>query len=211
VLLVASDESPEEWRERLAFAGTVLTLSPLPDEDAALTGAAAVGAAARMIGAIAPSSLAAAIRSELAGRKPEQIQRNVERALESFASFEAQAGCVVEGVASTCAAAESPEWVKLEAEPTSLSAPDIHGAATSEVVRTGLWRSMRPEIDDALCKRCSWICSTLCPDAAIDVGPDREPIIDYDHCKGCLLCVAVCPSHAIRAEPETGTTSGGGA
>ena len=202
VLLIASDESPEVWRERLAVAGTVLTLVPLPGEDAGLTGAAAVGAAARLIGGISASSLEAAIRSELAGLDPEPLQRNVERALESFASFALREGCVVEGVASTCAAAASPEWVTLEPEPTLLSAPDIHGAATSERVRTGLWRSMRPVVDYSLCKRCSWICSTLCPDAAIDVGPEREPIIDYDHCKGCLLCVAVCPSHAIRAEPE---------
>jgi Pyruvate/2-oxoacid:ferredoxin oxidoreductase delta subunit len=27
------------------------------------------------------------------------------------------------------------------------------------------------------------------------------PRIDLDHCKGCLVCVAVCPPHAIRAVP----------
>jgi pyruvate ferredoxin oxidoreductase gamma subunit len=27
-------------------------------------------------------------------------------------------------------------------------------------------------------------------------------VIDYDHCKGCLVCAAVCPPHAIRVEPE---------
>ena len=95
-----------------------------------------------------------------------------------------------------------PEWVELEAEPTFLAAPDIHGAATSERVPTGLWRTMRPVIDESMCNRCSWICSTLCPDGAIDVGADREPIIDYDHCKGCMVCVSVCPPHAIRIEPE---------
>jgi pyruvate ferredoxin oxidoreductase gamma subunit len=45
------------------------------------------------------------------------------------------------------------------------------------------------------------VCSTLCPDSAIRVE-DGRPVIDYDHCKGCLICVAVCPPHAIRAEPE---------
>jgi pyruvate ferredoxin oxidoreductase gamma subunit len=209
VLLIASDTPADVWRERLAVAGRVLTLPREPDEDVALAGAAAVGAAARLIGGISASSLEAAIHSELAGLKPDQVRHNVTRALASFAAFESLAGCVVEGATSTCAAAEPPAWVELELEPTSLSAPDIHGSATSDAVRTDLWRSMRPVIDHDLCKRCSWICSTLCPDAAIDVGSLREPIIDYDHCKGCLVCVAVCPSHAIRAEPETDLASSG--
>jgi pyruvate ferredoxin oxidoreductase gamma subunit len=34
------------------------------------------------------------------------------------------------------------------------------------------------------------------------VDAERRPSVDYDHCKGCLVCVAVCPAHAIRAEPE---------
>jgi pyruvate ferredoxin oxidoreductase gamma subunit len=42
----------------------------------------------------------------------------------------------------------------------------------------------------------------LCPDSAIKVEPDHTPRIDFDHCKGCMVCVAVCPPHAIRAEPE---------
>jgi pyruvate ferredoxin oxidoreductase gamma subunit len=46
------------------------------------------------------------------------------------------------------------------------------------------------------------VCSTLCPDSAIRVLADGRPEIDYDHCKGCLICVGVCPPHAIRAIPE---------
>jgi pyruvate ferredoxin oxidoreductase gamma subunit len=75
-------------------------------------------------------------------------------------------------------------------------------------VRTGLWRTMRPVIDYDLCNRCSWVCSTFCPDSAISVDEDRTPRIDYDHCKGCMICVAVCPPHAIRAVPERLAMSG---
>jgi pyruvate ferredoxin oxidoreductase gamma subunit len=46
------------------------------------------------------------------------------------------------------------------------------------------------------------VCSTLCPDSAIRVRPNGAPEIDYDHCKGCMICVAVCPPHAIVATPE---------
>jgi pyruvate ferredoxin oxidoreductase gamma subunit len=58
-------------------------------------------------------------------------------------------------------------------------------------------------IDDDLCRGCHWLCSSLCPDAAISADAEGRPRIDYDHCKGCLVCVAVCPPHAIRAVPES--------
>ena len=74
--------------------------------------------------------------------------------------------------------------------------------ANSVQVRTGLWRTMRPVIDLARCNRCTWVCGSFCPDSAIAVDEEGYPRIDYDHCKGCLICVAVCPPHASRAVPE---------
>ncbi|MFM1892663.1 MAG: hypothetical protein RLZ44_1740, partial [Pseudomonadota bacterium] len=50
-------------------------------------------------------------------------------------------------------------------------------------------------------KGCWWVCGSYCPDGAIAVE-DGLPVIDYDHCKGCMVCVAQCPSHAIEAVPE---------
>jgi pyruvate ferredoxin oxidoreductase gamma subunit len=97
-----------------------------------------------------------------------------------------------------------PDWVDLPFETARVSAPAIHAALTSELVDTGLWRSLRPEIDYDLCKGCWWVCSSLCPDGAIHVENGR-PVIDYDHCKGCLVCLAVCPPHAISAHTEAVT------
>ena len=174
-LVIVSAEAPDIWRERLGVSGMILTLPPGSEEDAALTGVASVGAAARLIGRISARSLEDAIRLELGGLAPSIVERSVDRARRSFSSLGARAGCVTEGEDSPRAAAVPPEWVKLESEPTFLSAPDIHGSATSELVATGLWRTMRPVIDETLCNRCSWICSTLCPDAAIDVDSDRKP------------------------------------
>ena len=61
---------------------------------------------------------------------------------------------------------------------------------------------MRPVIDYDKCNACAWICSTYCPDGAINVRADGYPDIDYDHCKGCLICVAQCPPHAIESVAE---------
>ena len=83
-----------------------------------------------------------------------------------------------------------------------LRATAIHAAATSVEVKTGLWRTMRPVIELERCNRCHWVCGTLCPDGAIEVDAEGAPRIDYDHCKGCLVCVAVCPRHAIGSIPE---------
>ena len=70
------------------------------------------------------------------------------------------------------------------------------------LVKTGAWRTMRPVVEEARCNRCWWICSTFCPDGAITVNEKNLPEIDYDHCKGCLICVAQCPPHAIEAVSE---------
>jgi pyruvate ferredoxin oxidoreductase gamma subunit len=210
VLLIATNEQSHVWQTRLGFSGQVLTLDPRQEESEVESeqpqpptplGATCVGAAARMIGVISFETLEAALREELAGLAPAMIERNVEQTRRGFDQLAPHRSCVVESDERPRALAK-PEWVELSREPVSLSAPDILAAATSERVPTGLWRTMRPEIDYQYCNHCSWICSTLCPDAAIDVGEQREPIIDYDHCKGCLLCAAVCPPHAIRIEPE---------
>jgi pyruvate ferredoxin oxidoreductase gamma subunit len=47
------------------------------------------------------------------------------------------------------------------------------------------------------------VCSEFCPDSAIKVNAENYPEIDYEHCKGCLICVAQCPSHAITPIPES--------
>jgi pyruvate ferredoxin oxidoreductase gamma subunit len=92
--------------------------------------------------------------------------------------------------------------VELPFEPASVSAPVIHAGLTSVEVKTGLWRTLRPVIDYDHCKRCWWVCSSFCPDGAINVV-DGTPQIDYDHCKGCMVCLAQCPPHAISAIAES--------
>lgn len=40
-------------------------------------------------------------------------------------------------------------------------------------------------------------CYVFCPDTAISVTSNREPVVDYDHCKGCGICVRECPRGTI--------------
>jgi pyruvate ferredoxin oxidoreductase gamma subunit len=206
VLLISSAVKPEVWQERLNFPGLVLTFpaeaevaDPLEHK---FVGAACAGAAARLVSVITRDALARAVREELAPLGEAVVARNLDHALPAYDLMAGQAGCVSEGLGSLAEAYEKPQWVDIPFENAGTSAPAIFAPATSEQVSTGLWRTMRPVIDHAHCRRCAWICSTLCPDSTISVNVEGYPQIDYDHCKGCLICMANCPAHAIRAVPE---------
>jgi len=205
-LMINSAESAEVWTKRLSAAGKVVIL-PVSAETGnhsatPLVGAACAGAAARLVGSIGRASLARAIEDEMRDFSKDIVEKNLAHALAAYDAMAPHAGSVSEGAETGARDYATPDWIELPIDPARISAPDIHAAATSVEVRTGLWRTTRPIIDDEHCKRCSWICSTLCPDGAIDVDAQGTPSIDYDHCKGCLVCVAVCPPHAIRAVPE---------
>jgi pyruvate ferredoxin oxidoreductase gamma subunit len=204
VLLINSDESPEIWQQRLNIHNTILTLPAETEERAELRfiGAACSAAAARLLGVISRESLTQAIRDEIAPLGGALVEANLNKALTAFDLMESYSGTVKERQDITATDYESPDWIDLPFEDARIAAPAIHAAATSVEVKTGLWRTLRPVIDYSRCNRCWWVCSTFCPDGAIDVDSDGQPRIDYDHCKGCMVCVAQCPPHAIEAVSE---------
>lgn len=205
LLLIASTEESETWRDRLKLSGPVLTLRVESDHEDSilLIGAACVGAAARLVGAISRDHLAEAIRCELEGLGSDAVDRNLDVALGSFDGMSIHEGRVRPAPPERLNLSHRPDWIDLRYETPGRAAAVIHAGPTSDRVKTGLWRTQRPVIDYEHCRHCTWVCGTLCPDGTIDVGVDGEPIIDLDHCKGCMLCAAVCPSHAIRIEPES--------
>lgn len=206
VLLINSLETAESWTARLNFKGPVLVLPAKAEvadrAELPFVGAMCAGAAARLAGVIRRESLEAALREELAPLGEEIVVKNVEHARWAFDAMQRHDGLVTEAPELSVAQTPRPGLISLPFEEARVAAPEVFAAATSVEVKTGLWRTMRPVIDYGLCNRCNWVCSTLCPDSAIRVLADGRPEIDYDHCKGCLICVAVCPPHAIRAIPE---------
>ena len=156
------------------------------------------------MGAISRKSLEGAIRSELHVLGEQVIDENLKRGLDAYDAFAPYAGRATESAELRADEAVGPDWVDVPNDDATLGAPDIHRAATSVEVRTGLWRTLRPVIDRELCHGCHWVCVTFCPDGAITADAEGAPQIDYDHCKGCLVCAEVCPPHAIRAVPERG-------
>ena len=204
ILLINSKDPPEVWRERLHMSGSVLTTPPLASEEEELRyiGAVCAGAAARLVGSISRQALEGAVRAELHALGERVVDENLKRALDAYDVFAPHTGRVTESAELRADEVGPPDWVDVPSDDATLGAPDIHAAGTSVEVRTGLWRTLRPVIDRELCHGCHWVCVTFCPDGAITADADGAPQIDYDHCKGCLVCVAVCPPHAIHAIPE---------
>ena len=205
-LLIRSGVAQETWRSRLGRAGRVATIALEVEEGAELplVGAACAGGAARMLGVVSRASLESALERELASLPAPARAASAARAFAAWDELAALSGCVAEEPEPIGMPARPPDWVDVPLDPADVAAPDIRVPLTSVQVRTGLWRSLRPVIDDSLCRRCSWVCSSFCPDGAISIDPDGRPRIDYEHCKGCLVCAAVCPPHAIRVEREAG-------
>jgi pyruvate ferredoxin oxidoreductase gamma subunit len=207
VLLINSAAAAEEWSRRLNLAGPIVTL-PLSGgikdrAEFAYVGAACAGAAGRLVGVITRESLAQALRDELRLLGDDVLAANLERALHAYDALRACEAVVDEGATIAAVGYTPPDWIDLAVERPPVAAPDITAPATSVQIKTGAWRSTRPIVERERCHQCTWICSTLCPDSAIHVAADGRPEIDYDHCKGCLICVAVCPHHAIDPVPES--------
>jgi pyruvate ferredoxin oxidoreductase gamma subunit len=203
VLLIDSPEPPETWNQRLNVSARVIILPAAgAGAEATQAGAECAGAAARLVGVIGRESLETAVRQELADMAPAAVEHTAKAALDAYERMAAEEGAAKEGGPASARDYARPDWIDMPADDVSLSGPAVHGGATSVQVRTGLWRTMRPVIDYERCHRCNWVCGSFCPDNAISVAEDGRPIIDLDHCKGCMICVAQCPAHAIEAVAE---------
>ncbi len=205
-VILINTRDAQGWQARARFPGVVLAVPAIaaspPGGTPPLQSAVCAGAAARLVGVIRRETLAQAVRLELDARGRLMLDQDLRWTLAAYDAMSAHAGCVRERVAERNGVTAAPDWIDVPQDSVRRAAPDIHATASSEQSLTGTWRSFRPVIDPGHCNRCSWICGTLCPDSAIRVDADRTPHIDYDHCKGCLVCVAVCPPHAIRAVAE---------
>ncbi len=207
MLLLNSSGNIDELQERLDVKSEVVYL-PLKlnekDKDTSihLISTASAAAAAALTGAIAWDSLEKAIHDELFDLTDESTKENIETALYTYENI-IQTGKVLSGRDALSAYQfRNPGWVTMETQHAGLSAPAIHNSGTSAKNPTGSWRTVRPEIREDICSRCS-LCSVYCPDNAIKIDETGLPVIDYTHCKGCLICLSICPKHAIESMPES--------
>ncbi len=206
VLLINSHASPSTWQQRLNTDASILTLAAREDAEDRATlpfiGSRCAAAAAALTGVISRAVLIEALGEELGHLNEDIINQNRDIAVSEFDDMVRHADLVKQSGRPSASDYVKPDWIELPFENAEISNLAIHAGATSVKVRTGLWRTMRPVINYDNCSGCAWICSTYCPDGAINVRTDGYPEIDYEHCKGCLICVAQCPPHAIESIPE---------
>ncbi|MCP4221215.1 MAG: hypothetical protein GY765_41700 [bacterium] len=161
------------------------------------------GAAAKLCGVVSKESLEKAVHEELGHLGNEIVATNLESAFAGWYLMEEHKGIVNEGVAHPQIKEEAPAWIDLKHDPVHISAPVIRNTETSKNIKTGSWRTSRPVIDYSKCKQCWWNCSVFCPDSAITINAEGFPVINYDHCKGCLICASQCGGKAIGVQSET--------
>ncbi|MDD6056132.1 MAG: 4Fe-4S dicluster domain-containing protein [Helicobacteraceae bacterium] len=56
------------------------------------------------------------------------------------------------------------------------------------------WRVEKPVHNSEICINC-FNCWVWCPDSAILARDEKLAGVDYVHCKGCGVCVDVCPTN----------------
>ena len=207
VLLIVSHEQPAIWQQRLNIKSAIKVLAP-QISSSPLVSSSCAGAAACLTGVIEHQQLLAAIKQELSGCDDEMLNLNIEAACKAFQDMSDAHGIVKQTLPSSAQNYQKPDWIELTLETADMSAPVIHRPQTSVKIKTGLWRTQRPVINYERCNHCWWICSSSCPDRVINIEQDNIPVVDYDHCKGCMICVAQCPAHAIESVAEADAKKG---
>jgi pyruvate ferredoxin oxidoreductase delta subunit len=86
-----------------------------------------------------------------------------------------------DGVAAT-------EIATTHAEDRKYSENNSHTASVAD------WRIIKPVFHNDYCIDCQF-CWSYCPDVSI-ISRDKKLVgVDMDHCKGCGICVEVCPTN----------------
>lgn len=80
--------------------------------------------------------------------------------------------------------------------------PLISKAITAQANKTGSWRTdVKPKFLQKDCIACK-MCVLICPEACVTGEGKNTYICDYDFCKGCGNCAAICPKKDIEMVKE---------
>ncbi len=77
---------------------------------------------------------------------------------------------------------------------TTLPEDRAYSQSSSFTASVADWRIEKPLFNKDYCIDCQF-CWVYCPDMSI-IARDKKMVgIDFDHCKGCGICVEVCPTN----------------
>lgn len=147
--------------------------------------------AARLTGLIRWVSLEEGVKEELLeiGVKGEMLEKNI---LLAKACFER----VHPSPLPTPKLDEPRKIARVGWMPPPKTIPEIRNIGNTRARKTGNWRVFKPILDLEKCSRCG-LCVVYCPEGVIAMRGDWLEI-DYDNCKGCLICFNECPVKAFN-------------
>jgi pyruvate ferredoxin oxidoreductase delta subunit len=90
----------------------------------------------------------------------------------------------------------------IEASPRELTPATFEKSSWEKLEAVAIAEAKRC-LGSFFCDACD-LCILLCPDLCMTRDERGRIIIDYDHCKGCGVCAAICPKNAIEMMPEKG-------
>ncbi len=172
----------------LEVAGLALSATPM------------LGAFVKATGLISLDSMLEALSDKFTGEQGEKNLRAVEMAFEQTEEHVVPEGQYLEGdmpFSKRERVSQFRTWEDLTLIPISKPADASMGV-------TGEWRVFKPVYDRENCNKCL-ACWMFCPENVVSVDDEGYPVIDYTYCKGCGVCVSVCPKknmHLIREEEE---------
>lgn len=210
VMLVNTTKTPDEIREKLNLkSGTVAVVDALSIavEEKTRVNTAMLGALFRVADFLDPEAMKNVIRATFEEKYPHLVEANIrtfERGYNEvvFKSFEAEEGNIAEYVR-----AKSP----LGYETQPIGGVIINPGNTILKDLSSSRQGFLPAFEKEKCINCV-ACDTACPDLCFvweeELDKKGRPQmvlqgIDYQYCKGCMKCVAVCPTEALTAMRET--------
>ncbi len=209
VILVNTTKTPDEIREKFNIkSGTVAVVDALgiSVEEKTRVNTAMLGAMFRIADFLNPEAMKNVIRQTFEEKYPKLVDSNIrtfDRGFNEvqFKTFEAEAGAV-------------NEFVRAQSDLGYLTQPMggviINPGNTILKDLSSSRQGFLPDFEAAKCINCA-ACDTACPDLCF-VWEEKEDAkgrpqmflqgIDYQYCKGCMKCVAVCPTDALTTVRE---------
>ncbi len=169
----------------LEVAGLALSATPM------------LGAFAKATGLISLDSVLEALSDTFSGKQDEKNLRAVEVAFEKTIELVVPGELYLDGNMPVCKrerVSQFRTWKDLT--PIPISKPE-----KASMGITGEWRVFKPVYDRETCSKCL-SCWMFCPENVVTVDEEGYPVIDYTYCKGCGICVSICPKKSMRLVRE---------